>query len=187
MNRSRPLTEWSDTHIMGTTSKRIYVYPGSFDPVTNGHLDIIHRAANLCDTLLVAVGHNREKKAMFSVEERQEMIRDAISETETKAEIVVTSFSGLLADFARQNGATVIVKGLRAMSDFEYEFQMALLNKHLDYSLETIFLTTNVKYTYLSSSAVKEFAENNAKLEGLIPDRVYEKIRRKIQKVGEDD
>ena len=177
------------TRILDTKSKRIFVYPGSFDPVTNGHLDIIHRAASLCDTLIVAVGINREKKAMFSAEERQEMIRDAIKDTEIKTEaaIVVTSFSGLLADFARQNDASVIVKGLRAMSDFEYEFQMALLNKHLDYSLETIFLTTNVKYTYLSSSAVKEFAENNAKLEGLVPNGVYEKIRRKIQKVGEDD
>ena len=174
-------------HILKQTSGITYIYPGSFDPITNGHLDIICRAANLCEKLIVAVGRNRDKKAMFTVEERVEMIRGAIGRIETKAEVSVTSFSGLLAEYARQNGASVIVKGLRAMSDFEYEFQMALLNKHLDPSLETIFLTTSEQYTYLSSSAVKEFAMNDAKLDGLVPEGVYEKIRRKILKVGEDD
>ena len=158
----------------------IYIYPGSFDPVTNGHLDIISRASKLCDKLIVAVGVNRTKRTMFSAEERREMLRCAIQPLENSQNIEIASFTGLLADFAKQKNASVIVKGLRAMSDFEYEFQMALLNKHLDDSLETIFMMTNVAYTYLSSSAVKEFAINNAKLDGLVPENVFEMIKAKV-------
>ena len=156
-----------------------YIYPGSFDPVTNGHLDIIRRASAMCSKLIVAIGHNRQKKPMFSLKERIALLNAAIENIECNQNIEIASFEGLLATYARKRGATVIVKGLRAMSDFEYEFQMALLNEHIDDSLETIFLITNIKYTYLSSSAVKELAENNASLRGLVPDNVIEELEQK--------
>jgi pantetheine-phosphate adenylyltransferase len=163
-----------------------YIYPGSFDPVTNGHLDIISRASRMCKQLIVAVGRNREKKTLFTVEERIAMLRESAARVADSAgrpgggNIEVVSFTGLLADFARQCGASVIVKGLRAMSDFEYEFQMALLNKYLDERIETIFMMTNVQFTYLSSSAVKELALNGADISGLVPDGVQERIRFKV-------
>ena len=153
-----------------------YIYPGSFDPVTNGHMDIIKRASGMCSKLVVAVGHNRQKSAMFTYEERLEMLSEAAAAIDVRRSIEVVGFEGLLADFAKQSGAGVIVKGLRALSDFEYEFQMALLNKHLDDTLETIFLMTDTKYTYLSSSAVKELAENGGNLNGLVPANVIHKL-----------
>jgi len=160
--------------------ERVFIYPGSFDPVTYGHLDIITRASAMCDELIVAIGKNRVKSAMFTVEERLLMLRGAVATTGCCGNVRFTSFTGLLADYAAQCGAGVIVKGLRAMSDFEYEFQQALLNKHLDDRLETIFLMTNVQYTYLSSSAVKELAANNGKLAGLVPENVRDELQLKI-------
>ena len=158
----------------------IYIYPGSFDPVTNGHLDIIKRASAMCSKLIVAIGHNRQKKPMFSLEERIALLNAAIENIECNQNIEIASFEGLLATYARERGASVIVKGLRAMSDFENEFQMALLNEYLDDKLETIFLVTNINYTYLSSSAVKELAENKATLRGLVPDNVIAKMKEKF-------
>jgi len=163
----------------------VFIYPGSFDPVTLGHLDIISRASGMCGRLMVAIGRNREKKTMFSVEERLDMLSDVISSHGKKggrslSNVEPVAFNGLLADFAKNCGAHVIVKGLRAMSDFEYEFQMALLNKYLDDTLETIFMMTNVEYTYLSSSAVKEIALNGGRLDGLVPQCVNERLQRKI-------
>ena len=158
----------------------VYIYPGSFDPVTNGHLDIIKRASAMCSTLIVAIGHNRQKKPMFSLEERIALLNAGIENIENNQNIEIAAFDGLLTRYARERGASVIVKGLRAMSDFEYEFQMALLNEHLDDLIETIFLITNIKYTYLSSSAVKELAENNASLKGLVPDNVIAKLKEKF-------
>ncbi|NMA34245.1 MAG: pantetheine-phosphate adenylyltransferase [Clostridiaceae bacterium] len=155
----------------------ILVYPGSFDPVTNGHLDIIERAACICDKLIVAVGNNESKKPAFTVEERIELIRAAIGERE---DIVVTSFTGLLADFAKKVGARAVIKGLRAMSDFEYEFQMALLNKKLEPDLETLFMMTSVQYSFLSSSAVKEIARNGGNIDGLVPDGIKDRIIMKL-------
>ena len=155
----------------------ILVYPGSFDPVTNGHLDIIERAACICDKLIVAVGNNESKRPAFTVEERVEMIRESIGEREN---IEVTSFTGLLADFAKKVGARAVIKGLRAMSDFEYEFQMALLNKKLEPELETLFMMTSVQYSFLSSSAVKEIARNGGCIDGLVPDCIRERIARKL-------
>lgn len=155
----------------------VCVYPGSFDPVTNGHLDIIHRAARICDRLIVAVGKNEVKKPAFSVEERIKLIRDSI---EDLPQIEVTSFSGLLVDFLGRIGADTIIKGLRAVTDFEYEYQMALLNKNLNPEIETLFMMTSVNYSFLSSSAVKEIAKNGGSIEGLVPDcikdRIYEKL-----------
>jgi pantetheine-phosphate adenylyltransferase len=155
----------------------ILVYPGSFDPVTNGHIDVIERAACICDKLIVAVGSNENKKPSFTVEERLDMIMTAIGKRDN---IQVVGFKGLLADFAKGAGAKAVIKGLRAMSDFEYEFQMALLNKKLEPDMETLFMMTNVMYSYLSSSAVKEIARNGGSIDGLVPDCIRERIVKKL-------
>ena len=157
---------------------RIAVYPGSFDPITNGHLDIIKRASRLYDRLVVGVLDNINKKPLFSASERKEMIDAEIKDL---LNVSCDVFSGLLVDFAKQQGATVIVKGLRTVADFEYEFQMALLNKALNPEYETMFMMTNSKYSYISSSMVKEVAKYKGELEGLIPPYVIEKIKDKIQ------
>ena len=155
---------------------RVAVYPGSFDPVTNGHLDIIKRASKLYDRLIVGVLGNSSKNPLFSAEERKEMIDTQIKDIPN---VSCDIFGGLLVDFAKNNGATVIVKGLRTVADFEYEFQMALLNKSLNPDFETMFMMTNSKYSYISSSMVKEVAKYNGELEGLIPQDVIEKIKQK--------
>ena len=158
---------------------RTAVYPGSFDPITNGHLDIIRRAGKLYDKLIVGVLNNPGKKTpMFSVEYRMEMIR---SVTEDIPNVEVDSFEGLLVDFAKANGANVIIKGLRTVADFEYEFQMALLNKALNPEYETMFLMTDTKYSYISSSMVKELAGFHGNLTGLVPNGIIDKIREKIR------
>lgn len=156
---------------------RVAVYPGSFDPITNGHLDIIKRASKLYDRLVVGVLDNINKKPLFSALERKEMIDAEIRDLPN---VSCDVFSGLLVDFAKQQGATVIVKGLRTVADFEYEFQMALLNKALNPEYETMFMMTNSKYSYISSSMVKEVAKYKGELEGLIPPYVIEKIKDKI-------
>jgi len=155
---------------------KICVCPGSFDPVTNGHLDIIYRAADICDKLIVAVGNNESKRPLFTTEERIELLRRVLKD---RPDIEVESFSSLLIDFVKKKSARVIVKGLRAISDFEYEFQMALLNKNLDPEVETMFMMTNVKYAYLSSSVVKELARNGGKIDGLVPECIKDDIMRK--------
>lgn len=156
---------------------RIAVYPGSFDPITNGHLDIIRRASKLYDQLIVGVLDNSSKKPLFSSEERKAMIEANISDLPN---VNCDVFSGLLVDFAKLNGASVIVKGLRTVSDFEYEFQMALLNKALNPEYETMFMMTNTKYSYISSSMVKEVAKYRGDLEGLVPKNVITKLKEKI-------
>ena len=155
----------------------IFVYPGSFDPITNGHLDIITRAARLCDSLIVAVGSNESKKPAFTVEERIDLIKCTL---EGREDIMVTSFSGLLAYFVKKMGSKTVIKGLRAMSDFEYEFQMALLNKNLEPDMETLFMMTNVNYSYLSSSAVKEIAKNGGNIDGLVPECIKDRVVKKL-------
>jgi len=155
----------------------ILVYPGSFDPITNGHLDIINRAADICDKLIVAVGSNQSKRPEFTVEERIELIRTALGDREN---IEVTGFQGLLVDFVKKVGARAVIKGLRAMSDFEYEFQMALLNKNLEPDMETLFMMTSVHYSYLSSSAVKEIARNGGSIDGLVPDCIRDRVVKKL-------
>lgn len=157
---------------------KICVCPGSFDPVTNGHLDIIYRAAEICDKLIVAVGNNESKKPLFTTEERVELLKRVLKD---KPNIEVESFSSLLIEFIKKKGAKVIVKGLRAVSDFEYEFQMALLNKYLDYGVETMFMMTSLQYAYLSSSIVKELARNGGKIDGLVPDCIKDDIMKKYE------
>lgn len=159
----------------------ICVYPGSFDPVTNGHMDIIARASRICDRLIVAVGSNESKRPAFTVEERIDLIKRALGD---RNDIKVTSFSGLLVEFVKKVGADTVIKGLRAMSDFEYEFQMALLNKNLESGIETLFMMTSVNYSYLSSSAVKEIARNGGSIEGLVPDCLTDIIVTKLRGKG---
>lgn len=157
---------------------RSAVYPGSFDPVTNGHLDIIERTAKIFDKVYVAILENSAKEPMFSVEQRVRWIKQATKHLDN---VEVDCFSGLLVNYMQQKSAHVIVKGLRAVSDFEYEFQMAHINRKLDRNTETLFMMTNNKYSYLSSSIVKEIAHHGGSLEGLVPDflenEIYEKIR----------
>ena len=155
---------------------RIAVYPGSFDPITNGHLDIVKRASRLYDKVIVGVLNNSSKKPMFSSMERKEMIDENIKDMPN---VTCDVFSGLLVDFAKQNGATVIVKGLRTVADFEYEFQLALLNKALNPEFETMFMMTDSKYSYISSSVVKDVAKYNGELDGLVPQNVILKIKDK--------
>jgi len=157
---------------------KTFICPGSFDPVTNGHLDIIYRAAALCDKLIVAVGDNVNKETTFSKQERIELLKTAIGD---KPGISVEPLDGLLTDFARKKKSKTVIKGLRALSDFEYEFQMALLNKILDSEIETLFMMTNVNYSYLSSSAVKELARNAGNIEGLVPDSIKDKVLDKFK------
>jgi len=157
---------------------RIFVYPGSFDPVTNGHLDIIERAAKICDKLIVAVLVNRNKSPVFSLEERVNFLKEVL---DGKPNIEIETFSGLLVDFMQKKGATTIIKGLRAVSDFEYEFQMALLNKNLDDNIETLFMMTGINYSYLSSSAVRELASHGGNIKDLVPDIIIDRIYKKFE------
>ncbi len=158
--------------------KRIGVYPGSFDPLTNGHLDIIRRASKLFDHLIVAVLVNTSKKnAIFTMEERVALIRKC---TDQMPNVEVKMFDGLLVDFVNQHHAVAIVKGLRAVSDYEYELQMAALNKHIDKNVETIFLMADIQNSFLSSSIVKELAKHGGDIHGLVPGEIVDDIEAKM-------
>lgn len=158
---------------------RIAVYPGSFDPITNGHLDIIERAARVYDSVIVGVLNNSSKNPFFTVEERADMIRRVTGHIPN---VKVDTFSGLLVDFLKMNGATVIIKGLRTVADFEYEMQMALLNKTLNPEYETMFMMTNTTYSYISSSLIKEVAKYSGRLDDLVPCEIIPDIERKFAK-----
>ena len=152
------------------------IYPGSFDPVTNGHVDIILRSSKIVDKLIVGVLNNSAKKSLFSVEERVSMLKEL---TKDLPNVEVTSFDGLLVDYMREIDASIIVRGLRAVTDFEYELQIAQTNHIENTNIETIFLTTNLQYSYLSSTIVKEFASYGGDISKFVPeqfvDRIYEK------------
>jgi pantetheine-phosphate adenylyltransferase len=156
---------------------RIAVYPGSFDPPTKGHEDLVRRSLALADRLIVAVAVNVVKQPLFSVEERLAMLRTAIG---AEPRISVETFEGLLADFAKHAGASVVVRGLRAVSDFEYEFQMALMNRQLHPSLETVFLVPAVDLTYLSSSLVREVARYGGDVSALVHPTVAQALARRF-------
>ena len=153
------------------------IYPGSFDPITAGHLDVIHRAARLFDELIVAVAFNDQKQGMFSVDERMALIRE---NTASVGNIRVASFDGLLVEFALRENAVAVVRGLRAVSDFEFEFQMALMNRKLEPAIETIFLTPREEYTYLSSRIVKEIARLGGNVGAFVPPSVANALRDKF-------
>lgn len=154
------------------------VYPGSFDPVTNGHLDIITRASFLFDRLIVAVVRNPGKAPLFPMEERVDLLKEVLA---SHRNIEVQSFNGLLVDFAEKTGSTVIVKGLRVLSDFDFEYQMSLMNKKLKPSLETIFLMTSENFAFLSSSSVREIASLGGSVKGLVPSNVEKALARKFR------
>ena len=150
--------------------------PGTFDPVTNGHVDIVRRAAGLFGRVIMAVIENPAKTPVFEVTERVEMVREAVGDL---ANVEVDSFSGLLVDYARSKGAAAIVKGLRAVSDFDYELQMAQMNRHLA-EIETVFVPTSAKWSYLSSSLVKEVARYGGDVSSLVPENVLRRLKEKM-------
>lgn len=153
------------------------IYPGSFDPVTLGHLDIIERTSMMFDRVVIGVLNNKSKSPLFSVEERVNMLKEV---TSSLPNVEVQSFEGLLIDFVRENDARVIVRGLRAITDFEYELQMAQTNRVIAPEVDTIFLTTNLRYSYLSSSIVKEIAEFDGEISAFLHPAVAEKVREKL-------
>jgi len=157
------------------------IYPGSFDPVTNGHLDIIKRAAESFDKLIVAVLYNNKKKPLFNVEERVSLLKEV---TKDLPNVSIDSFSGLLVDYTKENDIKIIVKGLRAISDFEAEFQMALVNKKLCPDTETFFMTTKAEYAYLSSSVVKEVHSFGGNIREFVPQCVAEALKHKHTEVS---
>ena len=156
------------------SSTRLAVYPGSFDPLTSGHVDIIERGAKLFDQIIVAILSNAEKTPLFSVDERVAIIREVFKE---RPNVSVETFDGLLVDYARRRNASVLVRGLRAVSDFEYEFQMALMNRHLAPGLETVFMMPAEEYTYISSRLIKEVFTLGGDVAGLVPLVVEERLR----------
>ncbi len=160
-------------------NKRITaVYPGTFDPVTNGHLDIIERASGLFDEVIVGIAHNINKNPVFTKEERKELVQESVKKfSNVKVEI----FSGLLVDFALEKKAKVVIRGLRAVSDFEYEFQMSLTNRKLAPCVTTVFLMPNEKYTYLNSSLVRELAKFNGDVKSFVPPAVRKKLASKYK------
>ena len=158
------------------------IYPGTFDPVTNGHIDLMVRALKIFDRLIVAVAVNDRKTPLFTLEERVELLKKCVPRS---AQLKITSFDGLLVDYARSQKATALVRGLRAVSDFEYEFQMALMNRKLDKNIETIYLMPSEQYTCLNSGLVKEVARMGGRLDGLVPAPVSKMLKRKYQNLKE--
>ena len=159
--------------------KRSVIYPGSFDPVTLGHLQVIRRAAKMFDKVIVAVLINSSKTPTFSIEERTDLLRQVTADLDN---VEIAGFEGLLAAYARERGVTAIVKGLRAVSDFEYEFQMAIANKKLNPKLETIFLTADADSTFLSSSMVREIGSMGGDISNFVPACVHDRIIKKLRK-----
>ena len=157
------------------------LFPGSFDPLTNGHLDIIRRSSPLFDEIIIAVLNNLEKRPMFSIDERCEMIREILPSVKSNGcKLTVDSFSGLTADFAQQRGATAIVRGIRAIGDYEYELRMSLMNRRLQPQIETVFLTAAEEYSFVSSTLMKQVFELGGRVDGLVPDAIIAKMREKF-------
>ena len=161
---------------MSSHSPRIAIYPGSFDPLTSGHVDIIERGSRIFDSIIVAILVNAEKVPLFTENERIAIIRDVFKDYKN---VQAETFNGLLVDYAQEKQATVLVRGLRAVSDFEYEFQMALMNRHLAPGLETVFMMPDEKYTFVSSRLIKEVFTLGGEVTGLVPPVVEQKLRAK--------
>lgn len=156
---------------------KIAIYPGSFDPVTNGHIDIIERGLKLFDKVIVTILYNPKKESLFSLEERLEMLRDC---TKNYKNVEIDSYDGLLVDYADSRKAHAILRGLRAMSDFEYEFQMALMNRRLNRDVQTVFLMTGFRWIYTSSSIIKEAVQFGGNIDGMVPPLVKKKLKAKF-------
>ena len=161
--------------------KNIAVYPGFFDPITNGHLSVVSRALEIFDNLIIAILNNPKKVPLFSIEERIEMIEKAVNKN---SRIEVDTFDGLLVDYAVHKNSNVVLRGLRALSDFEYEFQMALMNRKLNRDVQSIFLMTDYKWFYISSTIIKEAASFGGDVSGLVPDIVNENLKEKFKKTN---
>jgi len=155
----------------------IAIYPGSFDPITNGHLDLIERGCRLFDKLIVSILRNETKQPLFSVEDRMEMLREVVC---AYSNVEVDSFDGLLVDYAAQNGATVLLRGIRAISDYEYELQMALMNRRLQPDIETVFMLASEAHSFISSRLVKEVYGLGGNITGLVPQSVEMRLRRRF-------
>lgn len=158
--------------------KRIAIYPGSFDPVTNGHIDIVQRGLRLFDTIIVTILVNPGKKSFFPVPKRVAMLRESMSHLKR---VEFDSYDGLLVDYAKQRGATAVLRGMRAVSDFEYEFQLALMNRKLNRDIQTVFLMTGLRWIFTSSSIIKEAAQFGGDIEDMVPPVVYRELKKKFQ------
>jgi pantetheine-phosphate adenylyltransferase len=158
--------------------KKVAIYPGSFDPITYGHIDIIERALEIFDNVIVAIANNAEKKALFTIEERLEMAKSIFKDTPN---VIVDSFKGLLVDYVAKTNAIVILRGLRATSDFEFEFHMASMNRNLNTHLDTLFMMTSKDYFFVSSRTIKEVASLGGAVEGLVPDLVARRLKEKFK------
>ena len=156
---------------------KVAIYPGSFDPVTNGHIDIVERGLTLFDKLIVSILHNPKKEYLFPLEERLEMLKDCLKKFKG---VEIDSFDGLLVDYAASRKAHAILRGLRAMSDFEYEFQMALMNRRLNREVQTVFLMTGLRWIFTSSSIIKEAIQFGGNIDGMVPKLVQNKLKRKF-------
>jgi pantetheine-phosphate adenylyltransferase len=152
------------------------IYPGTFDPITKGHLDLVERGLRIFDHIIMAVAEGSYKKTLFTVEERLEMMRDALAD---KPNVTVDSFQGLLVNYVKSKNAAVVLRGLRAVTDFEYEFQMAMMNRRLEAEIETVFLMTGLRWVFLSSSILKEAAMHGGNIEDMVTPLVYKKLREK--------
>lgn len=157
--------------------KRIAIYPGSFDPVTNGHIDLVARGLKLFDRIIVAILHNPHKKALFSIDERMDMLRESMKQF---SGLEFDHFDGLLVDYAKSRGANAILRGMRAVSDFEYEFQLALMNRKLNKEIQTVFLMTGLRWSFTSSSIIKEAATFGGDVSDMVPPCVNQIIRQKF-------
>ncbi len=160
--------------------KKIGIYPGSFDPITNGHLDILSRGLELFDQVIVAIAVNIEKQGLFTVEELKELIRQSVK---GNGNVIIDSFEGLLVDYVKRVNARFVIRGLRAMSDFEYEFQMASMNRNLNTGMDTLFMMTSKDYFFVSSRTIKEVAGFGGPVKGCVPDVVEEALKKKFAKL----
>ena len=160
--------------------EKVAVYPGSFDPITNGHMDIVNRGLRMFDKIIILVGYNPVKQTLFTAEERVAMIKELIKDNNR---IEVDCFRGLMVDYVKKRNVSCILRGLRAMSDFEYEFQLALINRRLNKDIETVFLMTGFKWFYINSGVIKEAASFGGPVNGLVPDVVYKKLREKYPRL----